>query len=130
MDSSTVITGIRWILTAELLLGGQARLTDKMTPTVHKKAMSKADGYRRYLPFIPASNSTQHSQIIGGLMCIAGGVLCTATTRTFGASLSMSLSIAGWYSQARMCVPYLLPIINTVLAGLIITHHNQGALAI
>ena len=117
---SSFSTVLRWVLTAELFLGGEARLTDKLTPGVHKRAMAKAAGYQRYLPFIPGKDAKQHSQVIGALMCTAGGLMCLPAVRTPGAILSMSLSLAGWYSQSRMGVPYWLPVINTILAAFII----------
>ena len=123
MDSTTLhttATYIRYILTLELMLGGQARLTSRLTPTVHKRAMAKAEGYRKYLSFIPIEHSKQHSQFIGFCMCTAASLLCVDGMRLGGASLSMSLSLMGVYAQYRMGVPFWLPVVNSVFAGMII----------
>ena len=120
------INVIRYVLTSELLLGGQARITPMLTPSINQRAMAKADGYYKYLPIIPASNSVQHSQIVGTLMCTAGALLAIPrevggrNLRLAGAALSMSMSLMGVYSQARMGVSYIVPVINTTLAGIII----------
>jgi len=120
MDPATwakFATAARWILTAELFLGGQARLTGFLTPSIHERAMAKAPGYLKYLSFIPARTAREHTIVIGAAMCLAGGLLCFSHTRFQGALLSMSLSIAGIYSQYRMGISYLVPCINTVLGA-------------
>lgn len=82
--------------------------------------MQKAEGYQRYLSFIPARNAKEHTVFIGSLMSMAGGLLCFSNTRLQGALLSMSLSVAGIYSQYKMGVAYWVPRLNTALAALII----------
>lgn len=122
MDSvmwARLAAAARWTLAAELLVGGQARLTRRLTPGLHDQAMAKARGYLEYLRFIPASSPSEHSFFIGVAMCTAGGLLCFPATRMQGALLSSSLSLMGIYSQARMGVPYWLPCINTVLGSFI-----------
>ena len=81
--------------------------------------MAKAEGYLRYLSFIPAKSPNEHSVYIGMAMCTAGGLLCFPATRTQGALLSTSLSLMGIYSQARMGISFWLPAINTVFGSLI-----------
>ncbi|KAI6793601.1 hypothetical protein KC332_g9596 [Hortaea werneckii] len=122
MDATTwtrLAAAARWTLAAELFLGGQARLTRHLTPGLHDRAMAKAEGYLRYLSFIPARSPTEHSVYIGMAMCTAGGLLCFPATRIQGALLSTSLSLMGIYSQARMGISFWLPAINTVLGSLI-----------
>lgn len=129
MDSANLSTAssiARWVLALELFLGGQARLTDKLTPSVHQRVMDKAPGYMRYLDFLPVTDAGQHTQVIGSLMCLAGGLLCTSSTRLLGASLSMSLSLAGIYSQYRMGIPYWVPCIHTALAGFVIYEKTKA----
>lgn len=117
---------LRIILTAQLVLGGQARLTSTLTPTLHKRAMSKAEGARKYLSFVPIRDAKQHTRFIGLLMCAAGALLSWHRTRLSGALLSMSLSLMGVYSQWRMAIPYWLPAVNTVLAAVIIQDQVDG----
>lgn len=111
----------------ELILGGQARLTYNLTPTLHQKAMAKAEGTRKYLPFIPIKNPKQHTQFIGACMCVAGALLSSSSTRTRvrGGGLVISLTLAGVYTQFRMGIPYWLPAVNTVLAAVIL--RGEGA---
>ncbi len=119
MSTSTAVPVINYILSFELFLGGQARLTSLLTPTLHKRAMSKASGTQKYLSFIPISDPILHSKFIGGLMCLAGSMLLMRSTRRVGSLLSGSLSVAGIYSQSKMRIPYWLPCLNTVLAVVI-----------
>lgn len=130
MDSADILTAgsiARWILALELFLGGQARLTDRLTPSVHQRVMEKAPGYMRYLNFLPVKDPKQHTQVFGSLMCLAGGLLCVPSTNLPGATLSMSLSLAGIYSQYRMGISYWVPCVNTTLAALIIYGRTKGA---
>lgn len=110
----------RIVLTFELFLGGQARLTSALTPRLHQKAISKADGTQKYLSFIPIRDPVQHSRFIGAMMCLAGALLCKRQIRLYGGVLSVSLTLAGVYTQYRMRIPYWLPAVNTVLASGII----------
>ena len=110
----------RIVLTFELFLGGQCRITPALTPALYQRAMAKAEGTRRHLSFIPINDPEQHTRFIGAMMCLAGALLCTKTTRLMGALLSVSLSLAGVYSFHRMGIPYWLPSVNTVLAIMII----------
>ena len=111
---------VRIVLTTELFLGGQARLTSALTPGLHKRAMAKAEGAQRYLDFIPIRDARQHTRFIGLLMCSAGALLSWQKTRLAGGLLSIALSLAGVYTQTRMQIPYWLPTTNTVLAGIVI----------
>ena len=115
-----VLRYTRIILTLELILGGQARLTSTLTPSLHRRVMSKAEGTRKYLPLIPIKNPRQHTQFVGFLMCAAAALLCSQQTRLVGGVLSLSLTLMGVYSQWRMQTPYWLPSVNSVLAGTVI----------
>lgn len=107
---------LRYILALELVFGGQARLTD-WTPSVRQRAMAKAEGYRRYLPFLPGSTPSEHSRNIGLFMLGSGiGLLLPLKTiQLVCALLGTGLAIMGAYAQRAMGVPYWLPCVNTVL---------------
>ena len=107
-------------LSFELALGGQARLPFSPTPTLRKKAMSKAQGVKDALPLVPL-DAVDLTTAFGVLMCLASILVALPVTRVGGSLLSGSISIIGWYSQAKMGVPYWLPIVNTGLAGVIWT---------
>ena len=53
-------------------------------------------------------------------MCSAGALLSWQGMRLAGGLLSTALTLAGVYSQFRMDIPYWLPAVNTVLAGIVI----------
>lgn len=110
----------RIILTFELFLGGQARLTPALTPRLYERAMAKAEGTQRYLSFIRIPDAKRHTHFIGALMVLAGVLLSRQESRLTGGYLSISLTLAGVYSQYRMEIPYWLPSINTLLAASII----------
>ena len=82
------------ILSFELALGGQARLPFSPTPSLHKRAMSKADGTLAAFPMVPLDAVT-FSQIIGIAMCIASVGVALPMTRAAGCVLSCSLSLMG-----------------------------------
>lgn len=112
----------RVLFAAELLLGGQARITSRLTPSITKRAMAKAHGYREYLPIMPSRNAHEHSRAIGALMLAAGiGMLWprAGPARILATSLGTALALMGIYSQRLMGIPYWLPCINTTL-GLIV----------
>lgn len=123
--ATTVAKALRVILTFQLFLGGQARLTSALTPSLHRRAMSKAVGTRKHLSFIPISDPEKHTNFIGLLMCAAGALLCARRTRLAGALLSISLTLAGVYTQYKMRIPYWLPSVNTVLSGIIIWDESR-----
>ena len=106
------------ILSCELMLGGQARLPFSPTLSLQKKAMSKADGVKEALPFVPL-DAVNLTRFFGVLMCLASILVAIPYTRASGALVSGSISVIGWYSQAMLGVPYWLPIVNTVMAGMI-----------
>ena len=106
------------ILSFELLLGGQARLPFSPTPQIQKIAMSKADGLKDALPFVPL-NAVNLTQLFGVLMCLASLLVAVPATRARGLLLSGSISLVWWYSHVRMGVPCWLPVVNTGLAGVI-----------
>ncbi len=84
------------ILSFELLLGGQARLpfSPHPTPSLHKRAMAKADGTLAAFPFVPL-DAVSFSQVIGGAMCLAGVGVAWPATRGAGCGLSGCLSLMG-----------------------------------
>lgn len=125
MDTQQLTKYLRYILTFELFLGGQARITPTLTPTLYNKAMAKADGVQKYLSFIPIKDSKEHTKFIGVLMCLAGVLLCYPRRRLEGGLLSISLTLAGVYTQLRMGIPYWLPATNTMLAGMIVAKEGQ-----
>ena len=106
------------LLSFQLLLGGQARLPFSPTPTLQKKAMSKAQGVKDALQFMPL-DAIRLTQCFGVLMCLASILVALPDTRRVGAMLAGSIACVGWYSQAKMGVPYWLPIVNTGLAATI-----------
>ena len=113
--ASHILAGI---LSSELMLGGQARLPFSPTPSLQTKAMSKANGVKEALPFVPL-DAVSLTRLFGCLMCLASILVAVPVTRVYGTTLSGLISIIGWYSQAKMGVPYWLPIVNTVLAAVI-----------
>ena len=124
-QSSLIAKWARYILIIELFLGGQARVTSKFTPQLYQRAMAKADGTRKFLPFIPIKDSKQHTQFIGACMCAAGVLMSSSRTRLIGTMLAISLTLAGVYTQYRMGIPYWLPAVNTVLAAIILREHGE-----
>lgn len=62
------------VLSAELLLGGQARLplSPHPTPSLSKREMAKADGTLAAFPFVPL-DAVAFSRVIGFAMCVASG---------------------------------------------------------
>lgn len=111
---------VRVVLTIELFLGGQARLTAALTPNLHKRAMARAQGTQKYPSFIRIQDPQRHTNFIGALMILAGALLISPETRLNGGILSIALTLAGVYTQYGMNIPYWLPSVNTVLAAIII----------
>ena len=97
----------RYLFAFELFIGAQARLTN-WTPSIRAKAYAKAEGYARYLYFIPSQSPRQHTQIIGVLMLLSGVLLIPdgKSTITAGATLGGTLALMGAYSQYRMKIPF------------------------
>jgi hypothetical protein len=95
------------VLAFELLPGGQARLTSAITPRIHKRAMAKAVSQRDNLRFIPIRNPTARARFIGGLMCLASGLVAWPGTRVpYGAAPTLLLTTMGVYSQAKAGISY------------------------
>ena len=120
MDIQRLSKIVRVILTAELFVGGQARLGAALSPRLYGRAMAKAEGTQKYLSFIPIQDPEKHTNFIGALMMTAGLLLSYGPTCLAGGLLSISSTLAGVYSQYRMDIPYWLPSMNTVLAAIII----------
>ena len=115
---STILSSI---LSFELLLGGQARITGLLTPSIHERVMAKAPGTREALSFIPIRNDKQHTQFIGCAMCLAGVLVAVPQTRSnLGAVLTLALTSAGVYSQRRMGISYKVPVMNSVLTVMMV----------
>ncbi|KAL6719218.1 hypothetical protein ACLMJK_003455 [Lecanora helva] len=86
------------ILSAELLLGGQARLPISPTPSLQKRAMAKADGTLAAFPFVPLDAVT-FTRVIGVAMCLASVGVAVPATRAAGVMLSGTLSLMGVWNQ-------------------------------
>lgn len=104
------------ILAFELFLAGQARITSRLTPTLHDRIMARAAESAEALSFIPIHNPENHSRFIGCAMCVAGVLMLFPQTRDrSGAMVTLALTSAGFYAQRRMGVSYKLPVINSVM---------------
>lgn len=117
------------LLSFEHFLGGQCRITDKLTPSLYRRAVvTKGAGTAEALyPIIPFKDPVKHSQVIGLLMCTTGALLAWHKTRgsVLPLGLNTFLTCAGIYSQRRMNMPYWLPITNLILGGLIYMIENR-----
>ncbi|MBE7181853.1 MAG: hypothetical protein INR71_11720 [Terriglobus roseus] len=118
---TTIVSALKYalpaVLSLQLFLGGQARLTRTLTPRLHAHAMRKADGTHDALWFIPIADPARHTQFIGALMMTAGALVAAPATRVpAGAALTLALTTAGVNSQARMGLDFKLPAVNSVLA--------------
>lgn len=82
------------ILSFELLLGGQARLPFSLTPSLHNRAMAKADGMLAAFSFVPLDAVT-FTRAIGVAMCVASVGVALPATRAAGSVLSGCLSLMG-----------------------------------
>ena len=110
------------LLSFEQILGGQARITDRLTPSLYQRAIRKASGTAEALyPLIPVKDPTRNSNVIGMMMLLTGSLLAWRTTRgsylTLG--LNTTLTAMGVYSQQRMGIPYWLPSCNMVLGAIV-----------
>jgi hypothetical protein len=116
------------ILCLEHFLGGQCRITPRLTPILYKAAMKKAPGTANALyPLIPVKDPVRHTNVIGWLMVIEGFLLARPATRgSLGAlALNSALTGMGIYSFRRMRIPYWLPCVNFVL-GLVVWWIESG----
>lgn len=120
------------LLSFEHFLGGQCRITDKLTPALYRRAVvTKGAGTAEALyPIIPVKDPIKHSQVIGFLMCTTGALLAWPKTRgtILPLGLNTFLTCAGIYSQRRMKMPYWLPITNLILGALVWWIENRKAL--
>lgn len=118
------------ILAFELLVGGQARLSPNLTPTLHRRVMMKAKGtaVALYPVPIPIKDPILHTKFVGSLMVTAG--LLTGSSVMRGSLVTLFLTLfltcAGVYSQQRMGIPYWLPVVNSGLAVLVWGIENWG----
>ena len=121
-----------YILSFEHFLGGQARITSLLTPSLYQGAVvRKGPGTAEALyPIIPFRDPTIHSNFIGVLMLLQGTLLAYPPTRgsfwTLG--LNTFLTAAGIYSQRRMGIPYWLPCVNMALGFIVWWTRNQSQL--
>ena len=92
--AQTLKTIIPPILAFELLLGGQARITPLLTPSLYHKAIDrKAVGTRdAFYPLIPIHDAVRHSKFIGVMMVVAGLLVARRGTREAGAGLTLVLT--------------------------------------
>lgn len=111
------------LLSLEHFLGGQARITSILTPSLYKRAVvDKGPGTAAALyPIIPLKDPVRHSNVIGMMMVTEGCLLAWPSTRGSVGTLALNtfLTGAGIYSQRRMRIPYWLPCVNMAL-GLIV----------
>ncbi|KAK4626346.1 hypothetical protein CLAFUW4_04575 [Fulvia fulva] len=118
------------LLAFEHLLGGQARITDKLTPSLYKRAVTnKGPGTAKALyPIIPVKDPVRHSNVVGVLMCLTGALLAWPKTRGTFAPLALNtfLTGAGIYSQRQMRIPFWLPCVNMILGGLVWWIENRA----
>ena len=108
------------ILSSQLMLGSLARLPHSPFPRLQKIAMSKAEGFKAAVPFVPL-DAVSLTQYFGFILGLASILVALPRTRRLGSMLSGSLSILMWYSQAKMGATDWLPIVNALLAALIFT---------
>lgn len=118
-------TLLRYLLTAQLVLGGQARLTSLFTPGANQLAMQKAPalhhhlgGYLFPLP-IRVSGAEQHSRLTGAVMLGSGAMLCLPQTRLAGAVASGALLGSWAWAFWQMGTEWPVPVVNVVIAGVI-----------
>jgi hypothetical protein len=117
MDGSawTVSNVLAALLSLQLLLGGQGRVTSRLTPSYHRYVLTRAQGTADALSFIPLPPSTL-TRLLGALMMAASPLVAFPSTRLVGAALTVVLTLTGVYTQQRMGVSYALPAFNTALA--------------
>lgn len=118
------------VLAFEHLLGGQARITPLLTPTLYNRAMRKAQGTQEALfPIIPVRDAVRHTNVIGTMMMITGCLLLSKRARGSWYTLAMNtfLTGAGIYSFRRMKIPYWLPAINMILGLVVWFVENKAA---
>lgn len=120
------------LLSFEHFLGGQCRITDKLTPSLYQRAVvTKAAGTAEALyPIIPVKDPIKHSQVIGLLMCTTGALLAWPKTRgtLWPLGLNTFLTCSGIYSQRRMKMPYWLPVTNLILGAMVWLIENRKLL--
>lgn len=139
------LPSLRYLLAAQLLLGGQARLTALLTPGAHRIALSKAEGLRRHFPFplpvdlllLPSRwigegseagetgvGARRHSQATGVAMLVSGALLC-AGERWRGARLAGAAAagyvLGGWtVAFWRMGWEWYVPAVNCGLLAVLV----------
>jgi hypothetical protein len=108
-----------YLLSFEHFLGGQARITPALTPSLYQRAVvDKGPGTAAALyHLIPVRDPVRHSNVIGLMMVTEGILLAWPRTRGSVGALALNtfLTAAGIYSQRRMRIPYWLPCVNMVL---------------
>lgn len=120
---------LAYLLSFEHLLGGQARITSLLTPSLYQGAVvRKGPGTAEALyPIIPIKDHVRLSNFIGALMVLQGTLLALPTTRSSLGALGLNtfLTAAGIYSQRRMGIPYWLPCVNMALGFLVWWNQNR-----
>lgn len=117
---NTTTTYLRYLLTAQLLLGGQTRLTSLITPGAHAIAMSKASQLQHYVPLPFISDPKRHSQAMGALMLGSGVMLCAKSTRLPGALIAGGVLLSWVYGFGRMGAEWYVPLVNCGIVGLMV----------
>lgn len=112
------ITIVAYLVAAEMILGGQARLTN-LTPGIRQKTLDKAEGYQRLLPIIPIKDPVLHSAFLGFFMSLGGILLLFRSTRRAGSVLTGTLNLLGVYVQSRIGIGYSHPVISAACCALV-----------
>ena len=111
------------LLSFEHFLGGQARITSLLTPSLYRRAVvDKGPGTAEALyPIIPIKDHVRLTNFVGALMVLEGTLLALPRTRGSLGTLGLNtfLTAAGIYSQRRMGIPYWLPSVNMALGLLV-----------
>ncbi|KAF2726278.1 hypothetical protein K431DRAFT_280310 [Polychaeton citri CBS 116435] len=123
MATQTIAKIARYVLVFEFIVGGQCRVTKRLTPKISEIAYKHADGYKRFLPFIPGETAAEHTRNIGVLLLTAGLLMVAPSkggVRAAGVGLGGVLSLMFLHVQRSIGVPYWLPVLNSALAGLVL----------
>lgn len=142
MDTHTISTVSRYLLSTQLLVGATARLLPSLTPTLSRIAYSHADQFRTILPVFPSSSGTQHTRLMGYLLA-AGGVLLliprdsrTAPSSSrhglrsllvrVGEGLAVVLPGLFLYAHVRLGLGLGVPVGNLMLGCLVVWGRGRG----
>ena len=120
-----------YLLAFEHILGGQARVTPLLTPSVYDiAARQRGPATQKALyPIIPIKNPEKLSNFIGALMIATAILLFLPITRGSIVTLAVNtfLTGAGIYTQRKMGIPFWLPCINMALGLMVWVIENRGS---